>query len=194
MREEQLIQILQKSKAKGESSEMIDDKYYLPVDDDDIQCGTRDAIDLKATRSNENAFFIIPESKAVLQNILFIQTANNILKKYLPTICSRTLEISKDKQNKIYDVMDRIELFLTGDTDGGILQDEQILSTMFSKEINDQHHTQQKNLRMRQKLMRELYIVETLVQQIFLPFSDEKKKHEQGDYKLENIRVGDHIT
>jgi hypothetical protein len=84
--------------------------------------------------------------------------------------------------------MDRIELFLTGDTDGGILQDEQILSTMFSKEINDQHNTQQKNLRMRQKLMRELYIVETLVQQIFLPFSDEKKKHEQGDYKLEGIR------
>lgn len=124
LREEQLIAILQKSKAKGESSEVEEEKYYLPVDDDDIQCGTRDAIDLKATRSNENAFFINPEQKSVLQNILFIQTANNILRKYLPTICSRTLEISKDKQTKIYEVMQRIEKFLAGDTEGGILQDE----------------------------------------------------------------------
>lgn len=90
--------------------------------------------------------------------------------------------------------MGRIEKFLTGDTDGGVLQDEKILSTMFSKEINDQYNTQQKNLRMRQKLMRELYIVETLVQQLFLPFSDEKKKHEQGDYNLEKINQGDHIN
>ena len=75
------------------------------MDDDDIQCGTRNVIDLKATRSNENAFFINPEQKSVLQNILFIKTANNILRKYLPTICSRTLEISKDKQTKIYEVI-----------------------------------------------------------------------------------------
>lgn len=125
MREEQLRAILQKSKAKGEFSEMIPEPcYYLPVDDDDIQCGTRDAIDLKATRSNENAFFINPEQKSVLQNILFIQTANNILRKYLPTICSRTLEMSKEKQTKITEVMQRIEKFLAGDTEGGILQDE----------------------------------------------------------------------
>ena len=49
---------------------------------------------------------------------------------------------------------------------------------------------------MRQKLMRELYIVETLVQQLFLPFTDESKgeKHKQGDYNLETIRCADHIT
>ena len=78
------------------------------VDDDDIQSGTREAIELKPEKSNENAFFIIPENKSMLQNILFIQTAVDQLKKYLPTICSRTLEISKEKSLKIKDLLDRI--------------------------------------------------------------------------------------
>jgi hypothetical protein len=49
---------------------------------------------------------------------------------------------------------------------------------------------------MRQKLMRELYIVETLVQQLFLPFTDESKgeNHRQGDYKLDDITCADPIT
>ena len=44
--------------------------------------------------------------------------------------------------------------------------------------------------------MRELYIVETLVQQLFLPFTDESKgeKHRQGDYNLADIRGTDNIT
>jgi hypothetical protein len=42
------------------------------VDDDDIQSGSRDAIELKPARSNEDAFFMIPENPSVLQSILFI--------------------------------------------------------------------------------------------------------------------------
>ena len=44
--------------------------------------------------------------------------------------------------------------------------------------------------------MRELYIVETLVQQLFLPFTDESKgeNHRQGDYKLDDITCADPIT
>jgi hypothetical protein len=61
-----------------------------------------------------------------------------LLKKYLPTICSRTLEISKDKQTKIFEVLDRIDNFLHGDT---INPSHQIvnenLSKGFSKEEND---------------------------------------------------------
>mgnify|MGYP006089436123 CR=1 FL=1 len=52
----------------------------------------------------------------MVENILFIQTAIDLLKKYLPTICSRTLEMSKDKQTKIFEVLDRIDTFLLGDT------------------------------------------------------------------------------
>jgi len=48
------------------------DKLFWPVDDDDLQSGTRDAIELKPARSNEDAFFIIPERQSVLENILFI--------------------------------------------------------------------------------------------------------------------------
>lgn len=47
---------------------------------------------------------------------------------------------------------------------------------------------------MRQKLMRELYIVETLVQQLFLPFSDAAKGHKQGEYTLDTITYADPIT
>jgi hypothetical protein len=45
---------------------------YMPVDVDDIQSGTRDAIELKPAKSNEDAFFIIPENEDTLMNILFI--------------------------------------------------------------------------------------------------------------------------
>lgn len=81
------------SKLGGDGS----DRLYWPVDDDDIQAGSRDAVELKPTRSNEDAFFIIPEDPSVLRSILFIQTAIDLLKKYLTTICSRNLEISKEK-------------------------------------------------------------------------------------------------
>lgn len=74
----------------------------------------------------------------MVQNILFIQTAIDALKKYLPTICSRTLEISKEKQTKIFEVLDRIDNFLLGDTQ---TQSHQIinqnLSSGFSKDEND---------------------------------------------------------
>ena len=45
----------------------------------------------------------------------------------------------------------------------------------------------QENLRLRQKLMRELYIVESLVHIIYLPFS-------HGDFKLQDIRGTDLIA
>jgi hypothetical protein len=83
-------------------------------------------------------------------NILFIQTAIDLLKKYLPTICSRTLEISKDKQTKIYDVLNSIEDFLLGDTkDNPIKLDEIKISTGFSKDENDMEQKKKHNLRLR---------------------------------------------
>jgi hypothetical protein len=114
------------------------DRLYWPVDDDDIQAGSRDAVELKPSRSNEDAFFVIPENPSVLQSILFIQTAIDLLKKYLPTICSRNLEISKEKQTKILEGLDRIEEFLLGDTRDSITGDgDQELPAGFSKDEND---------------------------------------------------------
>ena len=89
---------------------------FWPVDDDDIQSGTREVIVMKPLKTNENAFFIIPEEQGILKSILFIQTAIDQLKKYLPTICSRTLDISVEKKNKIKDIINRIRLFIIGDT------------------------------------------------------------------------------
>jgi len=43
------------------------------------------------------------------------------------------------------------------------------------------------NLKLRQKLMRELYIVESLVQMIYLPFS-------YGEHKLKTVVQNDVIT
>ena len=164
------------------------DILYSPVDIDDIQSGTRDAIELKPAKSNEDAFFIIPENEAYLQNILFIQTAIDLLKKYLPTICSRNLEISKDKQTKIYDVLNSIEDFLLGDTKENLLKIEDAkISTGFSKDENDMQQKKQHNLRMRQKLMRELYVIESLIHIIYLPFK-------YGDFNLEQIGVNDVIA
>ena len=93
----------------------LGEKLYCEVDDDDIQSGTRDAIELKPSRSNEDAFFMMPEGSGMIQNICFIQTAIDLLKKYLPTICSKNLEISKEKSTKIFELLDRIYDFLVGD-------------------------------------------------------------------------------
>jgi hypothetical protein len=94
-----------------------------------------------------------------------------MLKKYLPTICSKNIEISKEKQNKIHDVISKIYAFLDDQEDGENLRtNEYNLEVNFSKEKNDEIQRKQSNLKLRQKLMRELYIVESLVHIIYLPF------------------------
>jgi hypothetical protein len=72
-----------------------------------------------------------------LQSILFIQTGIDLLKKYLPTICSRNLEISREKQIKILETFHRIKNFLLGDTVENLDDAEQKLPSKFSKELND---------------------------------------------------------
>jgi hypothetical protein len=42
------------------------EQLYVPVDRDDIISGTRDAVELKPIMSNEDAFFMIPETEEVL--------------------------------------------------------------------------------------------------------------------------------
>ena len=74
----------------------------------------------------------------------------DLLKKYLPTICSRNLEISKEKQTKILEGLDRIEEFLVGDTRDNIASDgDQDLPTGFSKDENDLQLRRKENLRLR---------------------------------------------
>jgi hypothetical protein len=145
---------------------------------------------LKPARSNEDAFFIIPEDTKTLGSILFIQTAIDLLKKYLPTVCSRNLELSKEKSRKVLLNLDRIHDFLLGDTAEDFLAGDMKVASGFSKDENDTHIKQAENLMMRQKLMRELYLVESLVQTIYIPFVLE----EDSGFKLENIRCEDKIA
>lgn len=121
----------------GGNQNQDSETLYQPVDDDDIQIGTRDAIELKPARSNEDAFFIIPEKTETLQSILFIQTAIDLLKKYLPIVCSSSLEISKDKSKKVLSNLDRIHDFLLGDTKEDYLAGDKIVACGFSKDEND---------------------------------------------------------
>ena len=58
---------------EGDAHGLIPDEHlFFPVDDDDIQNGSRDPIELKPLKSNEDAFFILPEKEEVLRSILFI--------------------------------------------------------------------------------------------------------------------------
>jgi hypothetical protein len=105
----------------------------------------------------------------------------------LPTICSHNLEISKEKSTKIYELLDAINNFLLGDTQTqahSII--DQNLSSGFSKEDNDVMQKRQENMIIRQKLMRELYFVESLIHIIYLPFI--------SDYKLELVQKTDPIV
>ena len=105
----------------------------------------------------------------------------------MATVCSTTLDVSKEKSKKILNNLDKITEFLLGDTQENFLAGEKIVASGFSKDENDTQVKQLINLMMRQKLMRELYIVESLVQTIYLPFM-------YGAYKLEDIRIGDKIS
>ena len=57
------------------------------------------------------------------------------------------------------------------------MDEDMNLPSGFSKDENDKEARRKLNLKLRQKLMRELYIVESLVHIIYLPFS-------HGDFKL----------
>ena len=161
---------------------------FWSVDDDDIQSGTRDAIELKPSRSNEDAFFIIPEDENIIKNILFVQIAIDQLKKYLPTICGRNLEVQKEKLQKITEVFKNILDFLLGDTVEKLHENpEETLAKAFSKEDNDMLVMKERNFKLRQKLMRELYIVESLIHIIYLPFS-------KGEYNLAQLTQEDMIV
>lgn len=61
------------------------------------------------------------------------------------------------------------------------------MATGFSKDENDLQQKKAENLKIRQKLMRELYFVESLVHIIYLPFV-------HGDFLLQSIKVNDLIA
>lgn len=112
-----------------------------------------------------------------------------MLKKYLPLICSRNLEISREKQLKISDTFDRVKEFLLGDTVENIEEVGDLkLPQSFSKDQNDQLLMRQSNFQLRQKLMRELYLIESLIHIIYLPFEP------FGEYKLSEIKQTDVIA
>jgi hypothetical protein len=79
----------------------------------------------------------MPEKTTNLQNILFIQTAIDLLKKYLPTVCSTTLDVSKEKSRKILNNLDKITEFLLGDTQENFLAGAKQVASGFSKDEND---------------------------------------------------------
>jgi hypothetical protein len=69
---------------------------------------------------------------------LFIQTAVDLLKRYLPVICSSNLVTSREKQNKIFELLASIQSFLIGDTAPGTLEADNFnLAKGFSKDDND---------------------------------------------------------
>jgi hypothetical protein len=82
------------------------------------------------------------------------------------------LEISKEKQTKIKEVFTNIQEFLVGESmSQQLTASDKSLSSGFSKEENDLLQKKESRFLLRQKLMRELYLVESLVHIIYLPFS-----------------------
>ena len=110
------------------------------------------------------------------------------MKKYLPIICSRNLEISREKQLKIFETFERVTEFLVGDTVENIQEDDDLaLPSIFSKDQHDQMLMRQSNFQRRQKLMRELYLIESLIHIIYIPFT-------YGEFVLSELKQSDVIT
>ena len=145
-------------------------KLYQPLEDEDINFANRHVIELKPQAGYEDAFFIQILDHETLKDIMFVHTSVGILKKNIPFLCDGTKEIPKERFNEMDHIMKMLDAFsqctesqVHGDSggDGG----EDGASSGF-----DMNTLKDKIIR-RQKIMRELYLVEYIVQILYFPFA-----------------------
>ena len=133
--------------------------------DEDINNANRHVIDMKEEAGYEDAFFLQSVDPKTLKDILFVSTLVGALKRNIPLLCNGSQTIPKDKFIEMDLIMKMLQDFAKceeksandmGDGSGGPELD---LAELEEKIIR------------RQKTLRELYLVEYIVQILYFPFA-----------------------
>lgn len=128
---------------------------------------------LEENASFENAFFIAPESRENLAKVLFVHTSVNCLNNLLSEISDPNYGHSKDRQNKIESILQEMITWLVTDEEEALDGDAGrfLMDTPYSLKSNDEFARKERNLRIKQKYMRELRVVECIVDILHMPFA-----------------------
>ena len=128
--------------------EDLDANYFLKIDDQFINLGSRDMLTLDENASFENAFFISPEPRENLQKVLFVHTSVNCMNGFLKEISDPTYGQSKERQNKIEAVNNEMIMWLQTDEESELDGDagRYVMDTPYSLRSNDEFAKKGKNL------------------------------------------------
>jgi hypothetical protein len=141
-------------------------------------------IELKTTAGYEDAFFIQIVDKDIFRDVMFVHTSVSILKKSIPYLCLGSDSIPKERFNQMDYIMKTLDKFakcqeneknnVNIDIDGGEGGDFDM-------------NTIRDKTKKRQKILRELYLVEYIVQILYFPFATKS-------FRLERLQQDDLIT
>ena len=153
--------------------EELDERYFQKIEDKYIDLGSRDMLTLEEQATFENAFFITPEPRESLAKVLFVHTSVNCLNNHLSEIADSNFGESKERQFKIESIVNEMINWLQTDEDEDIDGDEGkfIMDEPYDLKNNDEFDRKQRNLQIKQKYMRELRVVECIVDILHMPFA-----------------------
>ena len=155
---------------------------FKRMGDQYLNQGNREVLTLQVQASYENAFFIIPEPRINIKKLLHVHTSVNVMNSFLPEISHMHYGKSKERQKKIEGVLKEMISFINED-DALALDDEddyQQLDSPFSLVVNDKFDAIEKKRMQKQKIMRELRVVEQCVDILHTPFAT-------GNFNFKNI-------
>ena len=133
--------------------------------DEDINNANRHVIDMKEVAGYEDAFFLQIIAPETLKDILFVSTLVGALKTNIPLLCNGQQAIPKDKFIEMDLIMKMLMDFARCEEKAGTdLGDGDTGPEMDVSELEEK-------VIKRQKTLRELYLVEYIVQILYFPFA-----------------------
>ena len=142
------------------------------MDETLIFLGTREILTFDKNPNFENAFFIFPEDIRNLNNVLYVHTSVNLLNSFLPEISCKDFGVSKEGVKKIERVIKEMTEWLRIETDLIQPEEEELLGLPYSLEANEIVMGRERRKKEKQKIMRELRVIESCVQILYVPFAN----------------------
>ena len=134
---------------KGKANEI-----YRPIDDDELNNARNLVVELSPKAANKDAFLISVVSENEVKDLLFVQTVGGNLYTFSKYLRSKKFnEITQDMYSKVIENLSKLIFFVT------------------KTESTDPVRCEGIPIKSRQKLMRELRIIELLVDCLYYPFS-----------------------
>eukprot|EP00347_Sterkiella_histriomuscorum_P021853 403332539 len=166
-------------------------QLYQAIEDEEITQAYRHVIELKQIAGHTDAFFIQLESEEALKDILYIHTALGIIKQSIPYLCIKDREIPKEIYLQFERILINLNRFVRGKDEGNEnkeqRQDHASTQVQFNQGSEEDLSTLRQRIVKRQKIVRELYLIELIVQILYYPFAT-------GAHNLDDITVNDQIT